>query len=384
MVDSFNLTRSALAALNDAALAIAGELSLRKVLQQIVDVARELTNAQYAALGVPTVTGRLEMFIHSGISAEQVARMPHLPTGEGLLGALVYSHEPIRLPRLQDDPRSVGFPDGHPDMDSFLGVPILAGGDVLGTLYLTNKQDAEAFSHNDEVLVQMFAAHAAIAIQNARLYEQVERLAVLEERTRLGMDLHDGVIQSIYAVGLTLESTRLTLANDPDESAELLGYAIDGLNGAIQDIRNFIMDLRPRRFQGDLGQGLAQLVREFQANTMVPVTLTFDDRLNRITRTMPTAAARTVFLTTQEALANAARHAKASHVDVQVALDSAESTLELIITDDGRGFNVVDSTRRIGHGLANMQARASDLNGNFDVESQTGHGTRIILTLPLR
>ncbi len=368
-----------LAALSKAAMAIAGELSLDRVLQQIVDSARELIGAQYAALGVPNAEGLLEAFIYSGLSAEDAAHIPHLPRGYGLLGAIIREQRPIRLGHISDDPRSVGFPPGHPEMDSFLGIPILAGDDPVGNLYFTNKQGAAEFTLDDERLVVMFAAHAAIAIQNARLYEQVGRLAVLEERTRIGMDLHDGIIQSIYAVGLTLESVRLVLPEDPQEADQLLGVAIEGLNDAIRDIRNFILDLRPQRFAGDLSEALARLKREFQANTAVPVTLTVTPEA---VQGLPTAVSRALFLTSQESLANVARHARATEVHVRI--ERSEAAVRLTVADNGRGFDPAIEAQATGHGLANMRTRAEELRGNFTIESSPGKGTTIQLVLPVR
>jgi GAF domain-containing protein len=205
MADSSRASEQTLAALNRAALAIASEVSLEKVLQQITDSARELVGARYAALGVPDADNHLEKFVTSGMTAEDKAQIPHQPRALGLLGAIMHEKRTIRVPRVSDDPRSVGYPPGHPPMQTFLGVPIVAGRKVLGNLYLTDKIPLGAsmaeFTVADQELVEMFAAHAAIAIQNARLYEQIGRLAIVEERSRIGMDLHDGVIQSIYAVG---------------------------------------------------------------------------------------------------------------------------------------------------------------------------------------
>jgi signal transduction histidine kinase len=367
----------ALDALNRAALTIAGELDFEKVLQQIVDTARELVGARYAALGVPGQHGRLQQFIHSGMAREQVDRIPHLPSGKGLLGAIVTERKSLRVKQISHDPRSTGFPEGHPSMTSFLGVPIIGVGEPLGNLYLTDKIGSEEFSESDQKLVEMLAAHAAIAIQNAQLYEQVERLAILEERTRIGMDLHDGVIQSIYAVGLTLESTRLVLPDNAGESAQLLDSAVEGLNDAIRDIRNFILDLRPRRFSGDLSQGLARLVREFQANTMVPVSMTVSQQLENL----PTSLARAIFLTTQESMANVARHARASNVTL--TLMRSDSSVTLAINDNGLGFDPLDYSRQVGHGLANMQARSEGLGGTFRIRSAPGKGTTITMRLPI-
>lgn len=366
-----------LAALNWAAMAIAGELALDKVLQQIVDSVRMLAHAQYAALGVPNADGFLDVFVFSGMSKEEAAKLPHLPKGLGLLGAIIHEKRPIRIPHISSDPRSVGFPEGHPPMDSFLGVPIIAAGQTLGNLYLTNKLDGPEFTADDQMLVEMLAAHAAVAIQNARLYEQVGRLAIVEERTRIGMDLHDGVIQSIYAVGLTLESTRLALPAGAEEADQLLAQAIEGLNNTIRDIRNFILDLRPHRFRGDLDEGLARLVREFQANTMVSVTLSAP---NEAVSGLPTPTARAMFLTTQEALANVARHAHATHVVVNVTREN--QTVKLSIADNGRGFDPMAQARAVGHGLSNMRARAEELGGAFSLESVPGKGTKLTLVLP--
>ncbi|MFN2179988.1 MAG: GAF domain-containing sensor histidine kinase [Candidatus Promineifilaceae bacterium] len=361
---------------NKAALAIAGELDSRKILQVVVDTARVLVNAQYAALGVPGRDGLLRRFVYSGMTPEEASAMPHLPRGEGLLGVIIDEQTSIRLPEIAQDPRSAGFPEGHPLMTSFLGVPIVRAGETLGNLYLTNKMDGDCFTDSDETLIKMLAAHAAVAIQNANLYEEVERLAILEERSRIGMDLHDGVIQSIYAVGLTLESFRLELPDDSGDTAHLLETAISGLNDAIRDIRNFILDLRPRRFSGDLSQGLARLVREFQANTMIPVTLTIAQQIDDL----PTPSASAVFLTTQESLANIARHARAS--EVTLTLVRSDTAVTLVISDNGQGFDPLDDSRRVGHGLANMQARADGLGGSFKVNAAPGEGTTVTLRLP--
>lgn len=374
-------TSDALAALNRAAVAVASNLSLEKVLRQIVESARELANARYVALGVPDANGKLARFIHSGMEAEIVSRIPHLPEGRGLLGALLEEGRTIRIPKISDDPRSVGFPSAHPPMDSFLGVPIRIGGEIVGNLYLSEKIGAKEFSSTDQQLIELLAANAAIAIKNARLYEQVGRLAIVEERSRIGMDLHDGVIQAIYAVGLTLESVRLLLSEqgqDQMEAISVIDNAIDSLNDAIRDIRNFILDLRPRHYDGELLQGLARLAREFQANTMIPVTV---DVPAQATHGLSSDISRALFFTTQEALANVARHARASNVTIRARRD--EETIALQVEDNGVGFDVKNKTQTTGHGLANMRARSEELGGQFDVVSEVGGGTCLQFRLPL-
>ncbi len=370
----------ALRALNQAALAMAAELDIEKVLQLIVDSARDLIGSHYAALAVgdwrEMNAAEVHRFVTSGMTDDQISGIPHWPRGKGLLGAVIHEQQGIRVDEIRDDPRSIGVPEGHPEMHTFLGVPIRGSGETFGNLYLADKNDGQPFSEADEQLIEMLAGHAAVAIQNARLYSQVERLAILEERSRIGMDLHDGVIQSIYAVGLTLESARLTLPDGSEESEALLDTAVGGLNEAIRDIRNFILDLRPRRFPGDVQMGLQQLVREFQANTMVPVTLSIPEGISEL----PLPLARAIYLTTQEALANVARHARAG--SVSVSLFCTDQDVALSVSDDGRGFDSEAETVRIGHGLANMQARAEGLGGTFRLRSVPRQGTSITLQLP--
>lgn len=368
-----------LEALNQAALAISSEVTLSRTLQQIVDSLRELTGASYAAIGVPNEDGLLDEFVYSGITPEEAMKMPHFPHGLGLLGAIFEGPNSIRIPDISKDPRSVGFPEGHPAMVPFLGVPVLAKGEVLGNLYLTNEPGGRRFTKADEVMVERFAVHAAVAIQNARLYEEVGRLAIIQERDRIGMDLHDGIIQSIYAAGLILESARLRLPDGAKESDFLLERAINNLDDTIRDIRNFILDLRPRRFEGDLAEGIGRLVREFQANTMVAVSLAVD--LND-TEELKGSVARAFFLTIQEALANVARHAKAN--EVRLSLKRVGPNVELTISDDGSGFDVSRRNREVGHGLSNMRSRAVSLNGSFEISSSPGQGTTLSLNLPYR
>jgi signal transduction histidine kinase len=364
-----------LSTLNEALLLIAGDAPLEQILERIVAAAARLVDARYAALGVTDAEGQMVTFVHTGMAQELVAQMPRLPQGQGVLGWLVNHPQTLRLQDVQQHPAAVGFPPGHPPMHSFLGVPLIAGDEVVGTLYLTEKRDTAQFSEQDQALVELFAAQAAIAITKARLYSRMEQLVVLSERNRIGMDLHDGVIQSIYAVGLTLESLRMTLAEE-GEGQQLLDTAIRGLNGAIQDIRNFIMDLRPRRFSGDLREGIRQLVREFQANTLIVVRLHSPAR----TDLLDMATARTLFLTTQEGLANVARHARAKSADITLTERSGQ--IILTIRDDGRGFNPDSGVYRVGHGLANMESRARELNGEFVVQSAPGQGTVMRLALP--
>ena len=366
--------QSTLHALNSAALAISEEHHLDSVLQKIVDAARELLDARYAAISVADNLGRIETFVHSGMDREVVARIGALPQGRGLLGAIIQEAKSIRLQRLQSDARSSGFPPGHPPMHSFLGLPLIANAEVVGNLYLTDKQGEAEFTATDMEMAQMFGTHAAIAIRKAKLYTRLEELAVIEERNRIGMDLHDGVIQSIYAVGLTLESLRIRLHGE-DETARVLTDALACLNNVIGDIRSYILDLKPRRFDGDLKSGIEQLSREFEANAMLPLTLSIE--LDGITPSG--AVAQACFLTAQEALANIARHARACAVTVRLA--ECDGAIELSICDDGIGFEPGEQDAT-GHGLDNMRARAEQLGGSFTLTSEPHQGTSILFRAP--
>ena len=371
--------RAQLGAFNEATLTITAELSLDRVLQRIVHLARELASARYAALGIPDGHGGLEQFLTSGLDEEQIARMDHPPRGVGLLGVLVHSTRPMRLARIADDPRSAGFCENHPMMTSFLGVPIVSKGTLLGTLYLTDKIGADEFSEDDEQLIVMLAAHAAIAIENARLYQQVQRLAVLEERDRIGMDLHDGIIQSIYAVGLMLEYSNLLLDEDTAAAKAKLGQSITSLNEVIRDIRNYILDLRPQRFQGqDLPSALFEMIRAFRANTLIQADLRVDSE-GDLGLTQGQAAG--LFHIAQEALANIAKHSRARLVSVVVARDGTQVTLT--IQDNGRGFERAHVRAYEGHGLRNMEARARLLGGRLSVQSEMGQGTTIMVSVPI-
>lgn len=370
-----------LEALDEATRAIAGVLSLDRVLQLICDRVRELARAEYAALGIADSEGFLEHFVTSGIGRVERERIGAPPHGHGLLGLIIREGRSFRIADISTDPRSHGFPPNHPAMRSFLGVPIMVKGKPIGDLYLTNKRGSHEFSEGDQELVEMFALHAGIAIENARLHERVQLLAIVEERERIGQDLHDGIIQGLYAVGLSLEDVPDLMDDDPDEARGRIERAIDGLNHAIRDIRNFIVGLRPELLeQVGLVGGLASLAEEFRLSTMVDVELIVDGAGELDLPPDPTLQ---LLHIAQEALSNIARHAKASRASLVVRPAEGDHVI-LEICDNGRGFDV-DGSRGPSHqGLANMRARAASLGGGLDVESEPDAGTRIIVRVPRR
>ena len=257
-----------------ATVAISQELSLERVLQIIVDSVRPLVAARYAALAIPDDRGVVARFITSGISDEQRRAIGHPPRGHGLLGRVIREDRVIRVADISRSPDRVGFPPAHPPMRTFLGVPVHVEGRVIGNLYLTDKEAGEPFSEDDERLVELFARHAGLAIHNARMHEELRQLAVLQERERIAQDLHDGSIQSLYAVSLVLEDTEELMASDPALATERIDHAIETIHGTIQEIRDFIMGLDPdARRAVDLLAGLTALADEFERSTPIEVDL---------------------------------------------------------------------------------------------------------------
>jgi signal transduction histidine kinase len=309
---------------------------------------------------------------------EEIKRIAHPPVGKGLIGELMDTEAPLRVPVIQEHPSSVGFPAHHPKMTSFLGVPIRAANRQLGQIYLTEKVGAPEFTADDEKIIQMLAGYAAAAIQNARLLENTHRLAVLEERERIGMDLHDGIIQAIYGVGLSLEGALHSIEETPSEAKERIQHSIEGLNQAIRDLRGYILDLRPRQMGNDgLMSGLKRLATEFRANSLTEVVLTGPD--SEHIDLAPTQSL-ALFHICQEALANAAKHAKAKKVEI--SLWSTEDRVLMEIHDDGRGFDMETKSQNIGHGLANMLTRAQSVGGDVDISSNPGEGTTVLAWVP--
>jgi signal transduction histidine kinase len=323
-------------------------------------------------------SGKLVKFITVGMTDEEIKRMAHPPVGRGLIGELMNTESPLRVPVIQEHPRSSGFPPQHPSMVSFLGVPIRTANVQLGQIYLTDKIDASEFTADDEKIIQMLAAYAAAAIQNARLHENARRLAVLEERERIGMDLHDGIIQSIYGVGLSLESALHSFDDDPHDAKTRVIHSIESLNQAIRDLRGYILDLRPRQMGSEgLISGLNRLIAEFRANTLAKIQLSgFDNE----PKELPQSHSMVLFHICQEALANIAKHAKATEVDI--SLWSTDERVLMEIHDNGKGFEMEKMSVTIGHGLANMQTRAHSVGGDVDLTSVVGEGTTVLAWVP--
>ncbi len=367
-----------LAALDASTRAIAAVLDIDRVLQMIVDRVRELVEADYAALAIVGEEDLIDRFITSGMSLEQREAIGAPPRGRGLLGVIVREGRSLRIANIGADERAHGFPPQHPVMRSLLGVPISVKGRAIGNLYLTDKRGGQEFSAADQELVEAFARHAAIAIDNARLHDRVQRLAIVEERERIGKDLHDGIIQSLYAVGLTLEDVPELMSEDPVDAAARVDRAIESLNLTIRDIRNFIFGLRPDlQAYADIHASLIGLADEFRLNTLIELELEFDEeaahRLDADERMQ-------LLQITREALSNIARHSRATSVKIELREDV--DGIRLVIIDNGRGFDPATSRGPSHQGLRNMRARAAALGGDMLLESERGAGTRIIVRVP--
>jgi len=368
-----------LEALDRATRAIAGELDLDRVLQLIVDSVRSLVDSRYAALGINDASGRIERFITSGISPEVRAHIGALPRGHGLLGTIIREGVSLRIPEIAEHPDSYGFPAHHPPMHSFLGVPVRVGGRPAGNLYLTDKIGGETFSADDQQLVETFALHGGIAIQNARLHERVQELAVVDERLRISRDLHDGIIQSIYAVSLSLEDVPDLMREEGAEAMTRVDRAIDRLNMTIRDIRTFIIGLGSSP-DASLRSALEGVIAEMPTDGDLTLDLQVTAAADIDARLSPEATHELLQIS-REALSNVARHSQAAHASLSLDVDDGEAVL--VVADDGRGF---DATRRAdpGHfGLANLHDRAASVGGSLRIESERGRGTRIIVRLPL-
>ena len=366
-------------ALDAAVRGIAGLAAVDDVLQLIVDRVRPLVGAQYAALGIVDEHGRIERFVTSGMADETRRAIGPLPQGHGMLGLIIRENRSFRIPDINVDPRRHGFPPHHPPMSSFLGVPIAYGGESLGRLYLTNKLDAAEFTEDDQELVETFALHAGIAMTNARLHERMRGLAVVEERERISKDLHDGIIQNLYGVGLALEDVADQLDEEGHDAAPRVGRAIDSIHHAIGDIRNFIVGLRPSLLAGvGLAAGLGAIVQDARHHTIVEIEIELDDDLVE----PPAEVTGHLLAIAGEALSNIVRHSQATTARLEVR-PSAGPGWRLVIEDNGVGFDPTTVSRHGHQGLANMRDRAAAVGGSVAFTARGGGGgTRVLIEVP--
>ncbi|MFG2037090.1 GAF domain-containing sensor histidine kinase [Dactylosporangium sp. NPDC048998] len=371
--------REELREVSAAVLAVTAHLSVREVLQTIVSAARRLLGARYAALGIPDGNGSFREFLADGLSAEQWRAIGPIPRQHGLLGAMLRDPSPVRSTDIRTHPRFEGWPAAHPEMVDFLGMPIVDGAEILGELFLANKQGG-AFDAGDEELLKLLAGHAAIAIVNARLYERSRELSIVEERQRIARELHDAVTQKLFSLRLTAEAAAALVERDPARASAELDTVRRLAAEATAELKSIVVGLRPVDLAGD---GLAAALQR-QAELLDRVhaaRVSFAaDAVPRLAASREEAAYRVA----QEALHNALRHAGAAHVAVE--LRRAGPGVVLTVSDDGRGFDVhgtpANGAPQPRLGLASMRERARAVGARLLVRSGAGEGTVVTLEVP--
>ncbi|MDG6109734.1 GAF domain-containing sensor histidine kinase [Dactylosporangium aurantiacum] len=384
--------RDELREVSAAVLAVTAHLAVREVLQTIVAAARRLLDAQYAALGIPDGNGSFREFIADGLSDAQWRAIGPIPRQHGLLGAMLHDPSPVRAADIRRHPRFEGWPAGHPEMVDFLGMPIVDGDEILGEIFLANKRPQPGrhggggFDAGDEELLRLLAAHAAIAIVNARLYERGRELSIVEERQRIARELHDAVTQKLFSLRLTAEAASALVTRDSQRALAELDTVRRLAAEATAELKSVVVGLRPADLAGD---GLATALRR-QAELLDRVhaaRIRFTgDQVPKLSEERQEA----VYRVAQEALHNALRHGDPRHVDIDLRRSGRGCTLR--VTDDGTGFDTAGpggsggsarpgaAQRRLG--LASMRERARSVGGRLTVTSTPGAGTTVTMEVP--
>jgi len=356
----------------DAVVTLSSGSDLDELLTRIVEVSRDLAGAQYAALGVLAEgERRLRLFVTDGISDEEAARIGPRPTGRGVLGLLIDHPEPVRLHDITEHPQSYGFPPNHPPMHSFLGVPVRTGERIFGNLYLAEKISGGDFTAADEEIVIALAAAAGVVVENRLLQEERERLAVFEDRDRIGRDLHDIVIQRLFAIGLRLQAG-MKWTDDP-RLTERIDEAVDEIDTTISEIRRTIFELGTRPRSGDLQTRITRLADRAAESLKIRPTLAFE---GPIRLTVPPKIAEDVIAVLREALSNTARHAHASQVGIELV---AGEEVVLRVRDNGVGV----PAGAVESGLRNMRQRALAHGGRCTITPLDPSGTLVEWAAPL-
>jgi nitrate/nitrite-specific signal transduction histidine kinase len=356
----------------EGSAAVASQTDLQTLLTITVETAVELTGARYGALGVLGEHGRVVQFVHVGFDPDTVEAIGTPPQGLGVLGLISRQGRTLRIDEVSEHPDSAGFPEGHPIMDTFLGVPVRAGDDLFGNLYLTCKEGG--FTDEDEAVTEAVAIIAGAAVRSVRLQARLLRLAVVEEKERIARDLHDGIIQDLFAVGLSLQGQRLRV-NEADVRAAL-ERDVESLDNTISTLRSFIFGLNrpsgPRRtIQGEVRELITRLAGPHDVEVHVAYTGALD-------AIPPDTIDDTVQLL-RESVSNSLRHAGAEQIIVEI--HGSPDSLSIAVIDDGDGFDVEGTTE--GLGLANLRSRTARARGRFEIESTIGSGTSVRMSLPL-
>lgn len=354
----------------DTAAQVSEKGELRGLLESIVDIAMGLTGAKYGALGVLGSHGFLVEFVYRGIDSETASRIGHLPMGIGVLGSISRG-KVIRSDHVQAHPESAGFPTNHPRMDSFLGVPLRTKDEVFGHIYLTEKSGG--FTDSDQQTIETLALIASSAVSNFRIHRRLREAAVAEDRARIARDVHDDIIQDLFAVGLALQSLADTV-KDP-EIREVVGTQVSRVDGCITSLRQFIFDLRrPAELQRDLKQEISELVEELSEPYDATLNVAVDPLLNCLSNDYADAVLHII----KEATSNALRHSGSPRVDVRVT--GSDDRLAVSVIDEGGGFDPEGDYA--GLGLANLRQRAAEVGGTLEIDSGPT-GTTVTLIIPI-
>ncbi len=367
-----------LALLNKIGTALAASLELDEILKNTLALLMAHFRVEAGEIFLMEEDGEtLRLVLHRGEAAEAFWTRNRFKLGEGMVGKAAQTLQPVISHRLSSEKQGTRRAVVEAGFKQLACIPLTAHGAVVGVLTIATRS-RKTISESELQLLVSVAAGAGTAIENALLHTNVRRLAVLEERERIGMDLHDGTIQSIYGVGLALENARMTLRENPEMAENQLEKAVEDLNHTIRDIRSYILDLRPRQLQGEnLIEGLGRLISEFRQNTKVEVSLASP---KETLIDLPQLQAMSLFHICQEALANIAKHAKASKVTIDLWTTSDRVLLE--VSDNGKGFELDKTSKTVGHGLANMQTRVQIVGGDLDITTTIGEGTSILAWVP--
>ena len=374
-----NLTRrnQELALLNQIGTALASSLELDEIMNKTLALLMGHFKVEAGEIFLREEDDTLRLVLHRGEAAEAFWTRNRYKMGEGMVGQAAQTTQPVISNHLEKDGRVTRQAVVKAGFRQIVCIPLTAHAEVVGVLTIATRRRKAITKDELELLVSV-AGGAGTAIENARLHSNLRRVTILEERERIGMDLHDGIIQSIYGVGLALENARQALREDPESADGRLQKAMDDLNRTIRDIRNYILDLRPRQLRGEsLIEGLGRLVSEFRQNTKIEVSLAGPKEPLVDLRPVNAMA---LFHICQEAMANIAKHANASKVTIDLWSTSSRALLE--IHDNGDGFELEKASKTVGHGLANMQTRVANVGGDLDIITAPGEGTTILAWVP--
>ena len=369
-----------LAILNSVAAAGGTTLELNGLLEKAVEVIALHFRAQSGEVFLDEDrNGEFPLVLRRGTRPTSIWKSDRFRIGEGVLGRLAARHELLVTNKAQAESAGLSADLADDRCQSVICLPLVSKDQVLGMLTLATDERWD-FEPRQRQLFQALGLTIGEAVENALLLRKAQRLAVLEERERIGMDLHDGIIQSIYAVGLTLEDGMLSLDENPALVRDRLDKAIGGLNSVIRDIRAYILDMKPQRIAYDnFSEGLRQLAREFRAQTLAHVDLHISDGAVGALSQHSTNA---LYHIAQEALANVAKHARATRVTISFSKE--DEWYGLVVEDNGRGFSPEAEKRILGHGLTNIEERARASGGEATIVSEKGKGTRVLVRIPAR